>query len=36
MRFGVSEGMVLSAGPGGKDLFILGADNGAQPGMPVK
>lgn len=35
MRFGVSEGMVLSAGPGGKDLFILGAD-GAQPGMPVK
>ncbi|QHM71688.1 methionine--tRNA ligase [Mixta intestinalis] len=36
MRFGVSEGMVLSAGPGGKDLFILGADSGAQPGMPVK
>ncbi|PKH20122.1 methionine--tRNA ligase [Enterobacterales bacterium CwR94] len=36
MRFGVSEGMVLSAGPGGKDLFILGADTGAQPGMPVK
>ena len=35
MRFGVSQGMVLSAGPGGKDLFILGAD-GAQPGMPVK
>ncbi|WP_075180838.1 methionine--tRNA ligase [Pantoea sp. 1.19] len=36
MRFGVSEGMVLSAGPGGKDLFILGADSGAEPGMPVK
>ncbi|QKJ87828.1 Methionine--tRNA ligase [Paramixta manurensis] len=36
MRFGVSEGMVLSAGPGGKDLFILGADSGAQPGMAVK
>ncbi len=36
MRFGVSEGMVLSAGPGGKDLFILGADGGAQPGMAVK
>ncbi|MEJ5114469.1 methionine--tRNA ligase [Erwinia billingiae] len=36
MRFGVSEGMVLSAGPGGKDLFILGADSGAQPGMQVK
>ena len=36
MRFGVSEGMVLSAGSGGKDLFILGADSGAQPGMQVK
>ncbi|MGV3345086.1 methionine--tRNA ligase [Enterobacteriaceae bacterium LUAb1] len=36
MRFGISEGMVLSAGPGGKALFILGADSGAQPGMPVK
>ncbi len=36
MRFGVSEGMVLSAGLGGKDLFILGADSGAQPGMQVK
>ncbi|WLS80256.1 methionine--tRNA ligase [Erwinia pyri] len=36
MRFGVSEGMVLSAGPGGEDLFILGADSGAQPGMQVK
>lgn len=36
MRFGVSEGMVLSAGPSGKDLFILGADSGAQPGMQVK
>ncbi|MEZ5541634.1 MAG: methionine--tRNA ligase [Pseudomonadota bacterium] len=36
MRFGVSEGMVLAAGPGGKDLFILGPDSGAQPGMRVK
>lgn len=36
MRFGVSEGMVLAAGPGGKDLFILGPDVGAQPGMRVK
>nr|WP_154324738.1 methionine--tRNA ligase [Pantoea sp. 201603H] len=36
MRFGLSEGMVLSAGPGGKDLFLLSADSGAQPGMPVK
>ncbi len=40
MRFGVSEGMVLAAGPGGKDLWILNPDgdqeNGAQPGMRVK
>lgn len=35
MRFGVSEGMVLSAGSGGSDLFILSADSGAQPGMQV-
>ncbi len=36
MKFGVSEGMVLAAGPGGKDLFILSPDSGAQPGMRVK
>lgn len=36
MRFGVSEGMVLAAGPGGKDLFILEPDSGAVPGMRVK
>jgi methionyl-tRNA synthetase len=36
MRFGISEGMVLAAGPGGKDLFILNPDKGAQPGMRVK
>lgn len=36
MRFGLSEGMVLAAGPGGKDLFILNPDDGAQPGMRVK
>ncbi len=36
MRFGVSEGMVLAAGPGGQDLFILSPDEGAQPGMRVK
>lgn len=36
MRFGVSEGMVLAAGPGGKDLFILNPDSGAEPGMKVK
>ncbi len=36
MRFGVSEGMVLAAGPGGSDLFILTPDDGAEPGMRVK
>jgi methionyl-tRNA synthetase len=36
MRFGISEGMVLAAGPGGKDLFVLSPDEGAQPGMRVK
>jgi methionyl-tRNA synthetase len=36
MRFGVSEGMVLAAGPGGKDVFILSPDEGAEPGMKVK
>jgi methionyl-tRNA synthetase len=36
MRFGVSEGMILSAGSGGDDLFLLDADAGALPGMPIK
>ncbi len=36
MKFGVSEGMVLAAGPGGKDIWILQPDAGAQPGMRVK
>jgi methionyl-tRNA synthetase len=36
MRFGVSEGMMLAAGPGGKDIFALSPDSGAQPGMRVK
>lgn len=36
MRFGVSEGMVLAAGPGGKDLWILEPHTGAEPGMRVK
>ncbi len=36
MRFGVSEGMVLAAGPGGDELFILSPDEGARPGMKVK
>jgi methionyl-tRNA synthetase len=36
MRFGMSEGMVLAAGPGGSDLFILEPHDGAKPGMKVK
>jgi len=36
MRFGVSEGMVLAAGPGGEDIFLLSPDAGATPGMRVK
>ncbi|ABM00255.1 methionine--tRNA ligase [Shewanella amazonensis] len=36
MRFGMSEGMVLAAGPGGKDLFVLEPHAGAKPGMRVK
>jgi methionyl-tRNA synthetase len=36
MKFGLSEGMVLAAGPGGKELWILAPDSGAQPGMRVK
>ncbi len=36
MRFGTSEGMMLAAGPGGKDIFVLSPDAGAAPGMRVK
>jgi len=36
MRFGTSEGMVLAAGPGGSDIFLLSPDAGAEPGMKVK
>ncbi|TAN04311.1 MAG: methionine--tRNA ligase [Rhodanobacteraceae bacterium] len=36
MRFGISEGMILSAGSGGGDLFLLDADHGAVPGATVK
>lgn len=36
MRFGISEGMVLAAGPGGSELYILEPNSGAQPGMRVK
>jgi methionyl-tRNA synthetase len=36
MRFGTSQGMMLAAGPGGKDIFVLSPDTGAAPGMRVK
>ena len=36
MRFGMSEGMVLAAGPGGSELYVLNPDDGALPGMRVK
>ncbi len=35
MRFGMSEGMIIAAGPGGKDIFILNPDEGAVPGQRV-
>ena len=36
MRFGTSEGMVLAAGPGGEEIFLISPDNGASPGMDVR
>ena len=36
MKFGTSEGMVLAAGPGGTDIFVLSPDSGAVAGMRVK
>ncbi|MEX0902976.1 MAG: methionine--tRNA ligase [Pseudohongiellaceae bacterium] len=35
MKFGVSEGMILAAGPGGKDIWLLQPHDGASPGMKV-
>jgi methionyl-tRNA synthetase len=35
MPFGTSEGMILAAGPGGKDIYILSPDTGAVPGQRV-
>ncbi|WP_312936560.1 methionine--tRNA ligase [Pseudomonas sp.] len=36
MRFGVSEGMVMAAGPGGEDIYLLSPDSGAKPGQRIK
>lgn len=35
MKFGLSEGMVVASGPGGKNVFLLGIDDGALPGQRV-
>ena len=36
MKFGMSEGMLLAAGPGGADIYLLSPDDGASAGMQVK
>ena len=35
MKFGLSEGMVLAAGPGDKEIYLLEPHDGAVPGMRV-
>ncbi|MDE0508218.1 MAG: methionine--tRNA ligase [Gammaproteobacteria bacterium] len=35
MKFGTSEGMILAAGPGGKEIWLLHPDTGAKPGMRI-
>jgi methionyl-tRNA synthetase len=35
MRFGLSEGMILASGSGGKDIFMLSVDSGAKPGQEI-
>jgi methionyl-tRNA synthetase len=35
MRFGLSEGMILASGTGGKDIFMLSVDSGARPGQEI-
>jgi len=35
MKFGISDGMVLAAGPGGPDVFVMGVQEGAKPGQRV-
>ena len=36
MRFGLSEGMVMAAGPGGEEIYLLSPDSGAKPGQRIK
>jgi methionyl-tRNA synthetase len=35
MKFGISEGMILASGPGGKDIFLLSVDSGAESGQRI-
>jgi len=35
MRFGISEAMVVAAGPGGDDIHVISPDSGAKPGQRV-
>lgn len=35
MKFGVSEGMILAAGAGGSEIYMLSIDTGARPGQRV-
>ena len=35
MKFGLSEGMVLAAGTGGQEIYLLNPDSGAKPGQRV-
>jgi len=36
MKFGLSQGMILAASGDAPDIYLLGVDTGAQPGMKVK
>ncbi|HQQ63351.1 MAG TPA: methionine--tRNA ligase [Pseudomonadales bacterium] len=36
MKFGMSEGMVIAAGPGGKEIYLLSPDSDARPGMRIR
>ena len=35
MKFGSSEGMVIAAGPGASEIYVLAPDSGAKPGQRV-
>ena len=36
MRFGTSEGMLLAAGSGDEDIYLINVDSGAKPGMRIR